>query len=381
MQTMKRIRIDYEDMIRMDNLLAADIVVRQGKKYTRDMRKWDANWQTNFQLLYDDLINETYTPLPCRESVRMTDGGKVRNIKEAMHRDKIVAEMIVQTLDPIFTPTFINRTYGNIKGRGPLKCQHQVIKDLNKIENPYCLKIDIRKYYESVDPDVMMDVISRKIKGSRVLRLISVVMNSHGHLPIGGRHSQLFGNIYLSELDHYVVQVLGIKYYERYCDDVVIFDKDKKVLHTALRDIKEYLTTKRKLDIKPNWQVFPVDSRGVDFLGSVFYTYKIDLRTRTKHRHRAKLSRLNKKASDPLYEDRYMASLNGILKHRDTDNLIKIWRIKYERVFKRHEKRAAVRAAFNEHKRRVKALEAELQYYGDVSDRIRRREHESRNAV
>ena len=109
MQTMKRIRIDYEDMIRMDNLLAADIVVRQGKKYTRDMRKWDANWQTNFQLLYDDLINETYTPLPCRESVRMTDGGKVRNIKEAMHRDKIVAEMIVQTLDPIFTPTFINR--------------------------------------------------------------------------------------------------------------------------------------------------------------------------------------------------------------------------------------------------------------------------------
>ena len=181
MQTMKRIRIDYEDMIRMDNLLAADIVVRQGKKYTRDMRKWDANWQTNFQLLYDDLINETYTPLPCRESVRMTDGGKVRNIKEAMHRDK--------------------------------------------------------------------------------------------------------------------------------------------------------------------------------------------------------LSRLNKKASDPLYEDRYMASLNGILKHRDTDNLIKIWRIKYERVFKRHEQRAAVRAAFNEHKRRVKALEAELQYYGDVADRIRRREHESRNAV
>ena len=57
------------------------------------------------------------------------------------------------------------------------------------------------------------------------------------------------------------------------------------------------------------------------------------------------------------------------------------WRIKYERVFKRHEQRAAVRAAFNEHKRRVKALEAELQYYGDVADRIRRREHESRNAV
>lgn len=258
---MKRIKIDYEDMIRMDNLLAADIVVRQGKKYTRDMRKWDANWQTNFQLLYDDLINETYTPLPCRESVRMTDGGKVRNIKEAMHRDKIVAEMIVQAL--------------------------------------------------------------------------------------------------------------GLKSYERYCDDVVIFDKDKKVLHTALRDIREYLTTKRKLDIKPNWQVFPVDSRGVDFLGSVFYTYKIDLRTRTKHRHRAKLSRLNKRPSDPLYEDRYMASLNGILKHRDTDNLIKIWRIKYERVFKRHEQRAAVRAAFNEHKRRVKALEAELQYYGDIADGIR----------
>ena len=206
-------------------------------------------------------------------------------------------------------------------------------------------------------------------------------MNSHGYLPIGGRHSQLFGNIYLSELDHYVVQVLGLKSYERYCDDVVIFDKDKKVLHTALRDIREYLTTKRKLDIKPNWQVFPVDSRGVDFLGSVFYTYKIDLRTRTKHRHRAKLSRLNKRPSDPLYEDRYMASLNGILKHRDTDNLIKIWRIKYERVFKRHEQRAAVRAAFNEYKRRVKALAAELQYYGDIADGIRRREHESRNAV
>lgn len=370
---MKRIKVDFDFVTRMDDLLSADFTVRDKKAYTASMRKWDANWPTNFQLLYDDLQNETYVPGAVKVEKRKTRGGKIRNVSLFTHRDNIVCEMIVQAITPIFAPRLIDRTFGNIKGRGPLRCQNQLIKDVAKVKNPYFLWMDVTKFYESVDWRVMYNSIARKVKGAKFLRLVYTLLSTHGCLPIGGRHCQLFGNIILSELDRYILHTLNLKHYVRYCDDMILLHSDKKVLHTVKRDVEAFLAGK-KLDLNGSWTVRPVDAQGIDFLGSVIYTYDIRLRTATKKRHERRLSALNKKAQTDIKEDRYMASLNGILSHRNTKGLTKYWRKRYEYVFKRHERRQAARAVANEEKRERQLLEAELQRCGDIWDGIIGRE-------
>ena len=370
---MKRIKVDFDSVTRMDDLLSADFTVRDKKDYTASMRKWDANWQTNFQLLYDDLQNETYVPGAVKIDKRKTRGGKMRNVSLFSHRDNIVCEMIVQAISPIFASRLITRTFGNIKGRGPLKCQNQLIKDVAKVKDPYFLWMDVTKFYESVDWRVMYNSIARKVKGAKFLRLVHTLLSTHGCLPIGGRHCQLFGNIILSELDRYILHTLNLKHYVRYCDDMILLHSDKKVLHTAKRDVESFLTNK-KLDLNRSWTVRPVDAQGIDFLGSVVFTHDIRLRTATKKRHERRLSALNRKAQPDIKEDRYIASLNGILSHRNTKGLIKYWRKRYEYVFERHERRQAARAVANEEKRKRKLLEAELQRCGDIWDGLIGRE-------
>lgn len=369
---MKRIRIELDDVARMDDLLAADFVVRDKKGYTASMRKWDANWQTNFQLLYDDLNNETYEPGPVKVEKRTMPGGKKRNVSVLMHRDNIVCEMIVQALNPVFIPKMIDRTYGNIKGRGPLKCQEKLIRYVKQINDPYFLWADVTKFFESVNYEVMYNAIARKIKGAKLLRLIYKILFHHGHLLIGARHSPLFGNILMSALDRYIIHDLKLESYVRYCDDLIIVHQDKKVLHTAKRDIEQFLF-KRKLNLNGGWTVRPVDAQGIDFLGSVIYSYKVRLRTKTKKRHERRLAKLNKKPQPSIKEDRYMASLNGILKHRDTYGLLNLWRKRYENVFKRRELRQAARIIANEQKRQKRILADELQRNGDCADELIRR--------
>lgn len=365
---MNRVRVDFESILTMDMLIAADFVVRDGKEVSKTMKKWDKRWEVNFQILYDDLINGTYQLSPAELRPRRTKGGKMRNITVLDHRDNIVCEVITRILDPILTPTFVQNTYGNIKGRGPQKCQNNLICDLSKYKHPYFLKMDIEKYYESVDYEIMYSVIKKKVRGDLFLSTVFKILEFFKHLPIGARHSQICGNANLTELDRKILQDYRLSDYYRYCDDMVILHEDKKVLHTAKRDISNYLEGNRKLNIKRNWVVRPVDAQGIDFLGSVIYTYQIRLRTSVKKRHEQRLAELNKKPASVAYEDGYMSALKSILMNRDTINLLIEWRKRYENVFERFERRQAARAAINACKERNERVAAQLQYNGEIAD-------------
>ena len=101
-------------------------------------------------------------------------------------------------------------------------------------------------------------------------------------MPIGNYLSQFFANIYLTYFDHYIKEVKKVKYYYRYADDIVILHGERVYLHDILNDIKTYFCENLKLQVKSNYQVFPVQARGIDFVGYVFYHTHILLRKRIK---------------------------------------------------------------------------------------------------
>jgi len=147
------------------------------------------------------------------------------------------------------------------------------------------IKIDISKYYPSIDQDILINQFRKQIHEPEVLWLIESIIRSHDKgLPIGNFTSQWFANLYLKNFDWWVKQDLKVPYYIRYIDDIVVFHRNKKELHKIRKQIEIKLNDDYHVKIKNNWQVFRTDSRGVDFLGFRFFRDKTILRKRNSLR-------------------------------------------------------------------------------------------------
>jgi hypothetical protein len=200
---------------------------------------------------------------------------------------------------------------GSVPGRGTAYGQKGLRHwlDTDHKNTKYCLKMDISKFYPSVDNEVLKRMFRRKIKDVNCLWLIDVIIDSNNGLPIGNYTSQWFANFFLEGLDHFIKEKLGVKYYVRYVDDLVLLGPNKKKLHKARREISSYLES-INLRLKDNWQVFRVNDRGIDFLGFRFFRNKTILRKRNALRIRRRLSKIRKK---------------GRLNYKDACALISYW--------------------------------------------------------
>jgi hypothetical protein len=162
----------------------------------------------------------------------------------------------------------------------------------------YCLKLDAKKYYPSIDHNILKAKYRRLFKDNDLLWLLDEIIDStpgDKGIPIGNYLSQYSGNYYLSSFDHWLKEVKGVKYYYRYMDDIVILSDSKEYLHQLKRDIEEYFRTELKLRIKENWQVFPTFKRGIDFVGyRIFLDYSL-LRKTTCKQMKVKMVRIRKK--------------------------------------------------------------------------------------
>lgn len=199
-------------------------------------------------------------------------------------------------LEPIWYKLFTFDTYSCIKGRGihlAMKDVKEALKD--KEGTIYCLKLDIRKYYPSIDHEILKKIIRKKIKCKDTLWLLDEIIDSANGVPIGNYLSQYFANIYLSYFDHWVKEVLKVKYYFRYADDMVFLSGDKEELRNILRQVNCYLNVILKLELKHNYQIFPVDARGLDYIGFVFYHGHTKMRKRIKSRVKRKIKKINNK--------------------------------------------------------------------------------------
>ena len=188
----------------------------------------------------------------------------------------------------------------------------------------YCLKLDITKFYPSVDHTILKALLRKKIKDNDLLWLLDEIIDSAPGLPIGNYLSQYLANYYLTFFDHWLKETMRVRYYFRYADDLVILAPDKQYLHDLLKQIKTYLESHLKLQVKQNWQVFPVQERGIDFVGYRFYHTHVLLRKSIKKN----FARMLRKNPDP----KSIASYNGWLKHCNSKRLLYKLLGRYESV-------------------------------------------------
>lgn len=252
---MKRIGYLHEQVYDIENIEKADDKARKHKSVRWGILKHDKNREEENRRLSEqlrDLVYETseYSTFKIYEP-------KERLIfRLPYYPDRITHHAIMNVMEPIWTKIFIKQTYSCIKDRGI----HNVAYDLKKVLNmypeqtKYCLKMDIRKFYPSIDHNILYnDILTKKIKDKKLLTLLKEIIYSADGVPIGNYLSQFFANLYLTYFDHWVKEELKCKFYFRYADDIVILSDNKDYLHNVLVSIKTYLKEVLKLKLKPNY--------------------------------------------------------------------------------------------------------------------------------
>lgn len=312
---MKRIGNLYQEIYSMENLLLADTIARKGKLKQPGVIEHDKNRDTNLLHLHEMLKEKTYKT---SEYTTFTIFEPKERIifRLPYFPDRITHHAIMNILEPIFVSSFTADTYSCIKKRGIHAAAHAVRKALKDVPGTrYCLKLDIRKFYPNVDHDILKQLLRRKIKDRDLLWLLDGIIGSANGLPIGNYLSQYFANFYLTYFDHWLKEDLGVKYYFRYADDLVFLSDNKAYLHRLHDDIRHYLQDNLQLQVKENYQVFPVDCRGIDFVGYVFFHSHVLLRKGIKQNFARMLARNPNAAS--------IASYNGWAAHCNSKHLLK----------------------------------------------------------
>lgn len=250
----------------------------------------------------------------------VTDGPKNRLVQSPCVSDRIGCNAIMSVVEKVVYPSVIPTSAASIPGRG---MHHLFCKMRSDIEHDpdgtrYFYKCDIRKFFESIDQQVMWQIVCRFIKDPVLLPILhSFVTMMPVGLSIGLRSSQCYGNIILSPLDHYVKDMLGVRYYYRYCDDIVVLGSDKQFLW-HVRDVIHQKAAEVGLYIKTNESVRPI-TEGIDFLGYVFDGHAARLRKRTKQKAARRLAHVRSRKR----RQEIIGSFKGMAKWSDARNLFK----------------------------------------------------------
>ena len=333
-KAMKRDAHVMEEVLAYSNIYAAIDEVLSGteRKKTSEGRYILEHRDQVIAQLQQELGNGSFV-LGTWEDREIVEAGKRRHLQIFPQLKRIGINAVMRVVDEHLRKRFIRTTSASIKGRG----MHDLMKYLrdDRRRDPegtaYCYKADIKKFYESIDQDAVLNCVRRVFKDPVLLVLLEkfVYMMPTG-LSVGLRSSQGLANLLLSiALDHPLKDGDGVPYYYRYCDDIVILGDSKKELR-AVRNRVHELVGAVGLQIKPNERVFP-SSEGIDFLGYVVYSGDhVELRKRIKQKMARKMAEVkSKKRRDVL-----TASFYGMAKHADCNNLFQTLTGKEMKSFK-----------------------------------------------
>lgn len=268
-----------------ENLKLAYKKARRHKTTKHYVVEFEKDLKNNLLLLRSELLLHCYRPKPLVSFVIYDP--KARRISKSAFRDRIIHHAVCNIIEPILDKTFIFDSYANRAGKGTLNAVNRFDyfkkkASKNNTRNCYILKADIKKYFENVDHNILINIIRKKIKDPTLLWLIKMILaNNVGierekGMPLGNLTSQFFANVYLNELDYFVKNRLKAKYYIRYVDDLVILDNDKAELEGWMSEISKFLKEKLSVQLHPEKSKIIRLRRGVDFLGfRIFYYHKL----------------------------------------------------------------------------------------------------------
>ena len=317
----KKFLVKYEDIISVDNLLLAWQEFIKGKKSKPDVLYFSMDLMDNILQLHQDFANKTY----CHggyKSFYITDP-KLRHIHKASVCDRLVHHAVYRQLYPFFAKTFIADSYSCQLGKGTHRAAKRFRAFARQTSQNYtitcwALKCDIKKFFENIDHDILLKILSEYITDKDVVNLLSRIIRSfeaklNKGLPLGNLTSQLFVNIYMNRFDQFVKYRIRAKYYIRYADDFVIISSQKNLLNKYLSLIDRFLQIELKLELHPQKVYIKTIASGVDFLGWINFPHYAILCTKTKRRM---LCRLRQNALPQS-----LASYLGLLKHGNTFGL------------------------------------------------------------
>ncbi len=268
----KRIGHIYDSITSWSNLYLAYKKACKHKKSKAETTEWMYNCEKYLFELQAELKEHRYHPQPYKYFVIREP--KERIISVAAFRDRVVHHALVNIIEPYFEAVFINDSYATRKDKG----LHLAVQAAQVYARHYgwYLKLDIQKFFASVNHEILLTLINRKIKDPEVMALcriilcnqtISMRMEEDKGLPVGNLTSQFFANIYLNKLDHFVKQTLGFRAYVRYMDDFILFSNDPVDLKEALKKIEQFVRMQLQLRVKPQSVQINNVTHGIPFLG------------------------------------------------------------------------------------------------------------------
>lgn len=290
---MKTFKNLYPLICDFENLLWAAKKAQRGKRFQENVAEFNFHLERNLFKLQRELEAQSYQPGPYH-TFHIRDP-KPRMISAAPYRDRVVHHALCNIIEPILERSMIYDSYANRKGKGT----HKAILRYQQFcrQNKYVLKCDVKKFFPSIDHEILKQQLRKKIGCAKTLWLIDVILDNSNRqeehlvwfpgddlltpgvrrrgLPIGNLTSQLFGNFYLNEMDHFIKESLWCKHYVRYVDDFVILGNDKRELAGIQRRIRTFLEKYRLLLHPRKSRVYQV-KEGIAFLGHrVFSDFRL----------------------------------------------------------------------------------------------------------
>ena len=311
----------FKDIICLENLLEAWKEFIRRKRNKSDVQEFFLKLMDNLFILHEDLNSGKYKH-GGYHAFNISDP-KPRNIHKASIRDRLLHHAIYRILYPFFDKTFISDSYSCRVKKGTHKAINRFREfayKVSKNNTRTCriLKCDIKKFFASIDRQVLLGILNSYISDKQIIWLLEEIIESFSvkpgvGLPLGNLTSQLFVNIYMNEFDQFVKHKLKAKYYIRYADDFMILSQDKKWLLNIIPKIKDFLWGELYLQLHPDKISIRTIASGVDFLGWVNFSDHQVLRNTTKRRMIKKLL-----LSQP---NETLQSYLGLLTHGNTRKL------------------------------------------------------------
>ena len=335
---MQRFGNIYDSMVSAEALFQAWNCFKAGKTKREDVANFEWKLERNIFALHSDLKNRAYRHGPY-SSFFITDP-KQRHIHKATVRDRVVHHAVFQVLNPIFEPTFIADSYSCRVDKGTHKGVEALSRMVRKISKNYTtpcfvLKCDVRKFFDSIDHHILLEILGKRIADPDVLRLLETIVRSfpagqmnlfeRKGVPIGNLTSQLFANVYMNEFDQFMKHDCRMEHYARYTDDFVVVSPSRKALVDLLPKIRDFLRDRLRLELHPKKVTIRQPHQGIDFLGYVIRPHSQILRTKTKKRMLKKLAEQTQACNAEVIPAKAlrqtMNSYLGVLSHANEHRL------------------------------------------------------------
>ncbi len=330
----EKIKKLFYQKLTYEKLIAAHYRAKKHKSSKGEILRYELNLESNIMNLLDDLKNKRYRVGAYRQF--MIYEPKARIIKSLPYKDRIVHQWIVEEfIKPYITPRLIETTFACIVNRGTHASANQMQRYMRRLYNKnidyWVLKCDIRKFFYSINPEILYKILQKYISDADLLYLIKIILfdnrdpNDKIGIPIGNYTSQYFANIYLNELDQYIKRTLKVKYYVRYMDDFVLLLPNKEECKRCKKLISDFLAKNLELSLNEKTKYYPC-KMGVDFCGYRLFPTHALLRNSNKTKIKNCIRRWNKQyANHTLNVNHAIMSFNswyGHAIHCNSYNLI-----------------------------------------------------------